>query len=112
MTVTHDTPPRHDVHRVGTVTRHGSEPSGRLAAFLLASIEWYQDQRRGALSPCRFFPSCSEYAHDAITMHGPGRGGWLAVRRLARCRPFGPSGYDPVPERVPQSGAHEEVGNV
>jgi hypothetical protein len=65
---------------------------------MLRLIRWYQDAFAGRPSPCRFFPSCSEYAHEAITVHGPGRGLVLAVRRLVRCRPFGPSGFDPVPE--------------
>lgn len=65
---------------------------------MLAAIRWYQDQRQGYPSPCRFFPSCSEYAHEAIEAHGPARGLGLTVRRLARCRPLGPSGFDPVPE--------------
>jgi putative membrane protein insertion efficiency factor len=47
---------------------------------------------------CRYAPSCSHYAHDAVLMHGPVRGGWLALRRLARCHPWGGSGFDPVPE--------------
>ncbi len=46
---------------------------------------------------CRFRPTCSEYAMDAITAHGAIRGGWLAVRRIARCHPWGGSGWDPVP---------------
>ncbi|HKV54002.1 MAG TPA: membrane protein insertion efficiency factor YidD [Candidatus Binataceae bacterium] len=47
---------------------------------------------------CRFEPSCSVYAQQAIVRHGILRGGWMALRRLARCRPLGGSGYDPVPE--------------
>ena len=48
---------------------------------------------------CRFHPSCSTYAADALRAHGLVAGAWLAVRRLARCHPFGGSGYDPVPPR-------------
>ena len=66
---------------------------------VLTAIEWYQRAAEGRPSPCRFFPSCSSYAHEAVRVHGLGRGGWLAIRRLVRCRPFGPSGFDPVPER-------------
>jgi putative membrane protein insertion efficiency factor len=47
---------------------------------------------------CRFEPTCSHYAHEAIERHGLLRGGWLAARRLSRCRPFGGRGYDPVPD--------------
>jgi putative membrane protein insertion efficiency factor len=46
---------------------------------------------------CRFLPSCSDYARDAIIQHGLVKGAWLAARRLGRCHPFGDSGYDPVP---------------
>ena len=49
---------------------------------------------RGA---CRHQPSCSEYAAQAIARHGLARGGWLALRRLGRCRPLGTAGWDPVP---------------
>lgn len=48
---------------------------------------------------CRFLPTCSEYALEALARHGAIRGSWLTLRRLARCRPGGGSGYDPVPER-------------
>ena len=50
---------------------------------------------------CRFAPSCSEYAITALTEHGAARGLWLAVARIARCHPFHPGGYDPVPTRNP-----------
>ena len=48
---------------------------------------------------CRFAPSCSEYAAEAIHGHGVMRGGWLAARRLLRCHPWGGDGFDPVPQR-------------
>jgi putative membrane protein insertion efficiency factor len=47
---------------------------------------------------CRYLPTCSEYAEDAIAKNGPWKGGWLALSRLCRCNPWGPSGYDPVPD--------------
>ncbi len=46
---------------------------------------------------CRFLPTCSDYGRDALIQHGPVKGGWLTVRRLCKCHPFGGSGYDPVP---------------
>jgi putative membrane protein insertion efficiency factor len=65
---------------------------------ILRAIEWYQVAREGRPSPCRFTPSCSEYCREAVEIHGARRGVWLGMRRLLRCRPFGPSGFDPVPE--------------
>jgi hypothetical protein len=66
---------------------------------LLALIRLYQVTLSGLMpNVCRFEPSCSRYAHEAIERHGAARGSWLAVRRLARCRPGGGRGFDPVPE--------------
>lgn len=50
------------------------------------------------LNHCRFYPSCSSYAIEAIDKHGIVKGSWLMVRRLLRCHPFNPGGYDPVPD--------------
>jgi uncharacterized protein len=70
-----------------------------MARVLLSVIRFY----RRAISPmtppsCRFMPTCSAYAEEAIERYGARRGGWLALRRLLRCHPFGGSGYDPVPD--------------
>jgi putative membrane protein insertion efficiency factor len=46
---------------------------------------------------CRFTPTCSQYATEAVLKHGPFHGGWLAIKRICRCHPWGGSGYDPVP---------------
>jgi putative membrane protein insertion efficiency factor len=51
---------------------------------------------------CRYLPSCSEYAREAVATYGLLHGSWLALRRLSRCHPFGSSGLDPVPDRVPR----------
>ncbi|MSO59735.1 MAG: membrane protein insertion efficiency factor YidD [Ilumatobacteraceae bacterium] len=68
-----------------------------MARRLSRAIGWYQQARQGRPSPCRFYPSCSSYALESLAEHGTRNGLWLATRRLLRCRPFGKSGYDPVP---------------
>jgi len=81
--------------------REGNVPMRRLARLpsqaLLGAVHIYQGMRAGRLSPCRFVPSCSEYAVEAIETHGALKGSWLTLRRLSRCRPLGGRGYDPVP---------------
>jgi len=82
---------------------HRRQESSRIQRMLLKCVAFYQAGREGRPSPCRFSPSCSEYSREALEVHGAGRGTWLTIRRLVRCRPFGPSGYDPVPEASPTS---------
>jgi putative membrane protein insertion efficiency factor len=68
----------------------------RAGAALL--IRGYQRAISPALPPsCRFTPSCSQYTLEAVERHGVVRGGWMGLRRLLRCHPFHPGGYDPVP---------------
>jgi len=67
-------------------------------SILIRAVLWYQRAMEGRPSPCRFTPSCSAYALEALEVHGTFRGICLTLRRFLRCRPFGPSGWDPVPE--------------
>ena len=69
-----------------------------MKTVLIALMRFY----RYAISPmlgrnCRFHPTCSEYAIEAVQRHGALRGGWMAAKRVGRCHPFNPGGYDPVP---------------
>jgi putative membrane protein insertion efficiency factor len=66
----------------------------------VALVRAYQGAASGRISPCRFYPSCSNYAVEAFTVHGFWRGLSLSSRRLVRCRPFGSHGVDLVPLRV------------
>ena len=84
--------------------------TGRLA---LAAVRAYQL----LLSPfaggaCRFEPTCSEYAMQAIEMHGAAVGSWLALRRLARCHPFTQAGLDPVPNSVSRASDGAAAGSA
>jgi len=79
----------------------GVNPSGRLIAWPLLGLVWLY---RTGVSPllganCRFEPSCSAYADQALREYGGFKGGWLVLKRIARCHPWGGSGYDPVPHR-------------
>jgi putative membrane protein insertion efficiency factor len=70
-----------------------------MTRLLLVVIGGYRRWISPLLAPrCRFVPSCSAYASTAVRSHGAARGSWLALRRLARCHPLHPGGYDPVPE--------------
>jgi len=66
---------------------------------LRAVFRGWQLARSGRPSPCRFTPTCSAYGIEAVEAHGALRGSLLTIRRLARCHPWGPFGFDPVPER-------------
>lgn len=80
-------------------TQDGKKRTSPFARPLLALVAVY----RYTISPllginCRFEPSCSEYAREALERYGAVKGSWLAARRVARCQPWGGSGYDPLPD--------------
>lgn len=76
---------------------------------LRALVRAYQTVRAGRPSPCRYLPTCSTYALEALEVHGAARGSWLAVRRICRCHPWGGHGWDPVPEPTPSGAAPRPV---
>jgi putative membrane protein insertion efficiency factor len=108
VTTTHDT----DDHATPAPARR----AGPVARVLLVPVNFYRRWISPVLPPsCRFEPSCSAYAVEALSTHGALRGSWLTVRRLLRCGPWHPGGYDPVPPRSAQgstvrsaSSANEE----
>ena len=69
-----------------------------MTRLLMGLIRLYQATiSRLVPSSCRFYPSCSQYGYEAIQKYGALRGSWMAVKRIGRCHPFHPGGYDPVP---------------
>ena len=78
--------------------------------FLFILIRAYQIGIGPLLGPrCRFYPSCSQYALEAITRHGSLRGSWLALKRLARCHPLSGGGFDPVPASCPVCSSQDRA---
>lgn len=108
MKATAARPPRKGLPRNGpspvglsAVIRHGAflpraVMRGAIRLYQLTLSAWLGRQ-------CRFGPSCSEYAMEAVERHGALAGGWLAIKRVCRCHPWGGSGYDPVPDSVATS---------
>lgn len=83
-----------------TACTHEAHPHlGPVARVEHLAVRGYRRLTDGRPSPCRFVPSCSTYALEALEVHGAGRGTWLTLRRLGRCHPWGGSGFDPVPDR-------------
>ncbi|RMG67834.1 MAG: membrane protein insertion efficiency factor YidD [Calditrichaeota bacterium] len=71
--------------------------------LLIFLVRFYQIAFSGLFPPsCRFYPTCSQYALEALQEHGAIKGGWLSIKRIARCHPFHPGGVDPVPKRSKQ----------
>jgi uncharacterized protein len=71
-----------------------------LKALALGAIRFYQKRISPGLPPsCRFTPTCSHYTYEAIEVYGVLRGTWMGMKRIARCNPFNPGGYDPVPPK-------------
>ncbi len=74
------------------------QPHGALTRLFVSMVRFYQRNISPLKPPvCRFAPSCSEYTRQAIVRYGAFKGTWMGMRRLSRCHPFHPGGYDPVP---------------
>ena len=86
-------------------------PSGLMRSLVRLGVKTYQRTLSPLLSclagpagGCRFDPTCSDYFLQAVEKHGVWRGGWLGLKRIGRCHPWGGQGHDPVPERIGQNG--------
>lgn len=111
MSLTHDT----EAARAPRDERPADPRPSLFARVLLVPVNFYRKWISPVLPPsCRFEPSCSAYAVEALTTHGALRGTWLTVRRLLRCGPWHPGGFDPVPPRsAPRQDVHpDEPGAV
>jgi len=87
----------------GRAARAGRSTAARLVIAPLRAYQRYISPMR--LPTCRYQPTCSAYAVEALEVHGALRGGWLALRRLLRCHPWHAGGHDPVPPAVGRPGA-------
>jgi putative membrane protein insertion efficiency factor len=88
-----------------------TRPAFRVASVLIAPIRFYQLYISPTRPPtCRYYPTCSAYAVEALQLHGAVRGSYLAIRRLLRCHPFHKGGADPVPEPRRSAAARERGG--
>lgn len=88
------------ISSIHSLARGVSSLVGGLLRLLLVVYQWVLSPVLHMLAPgcgCRFYPTCSQYAREALTEHGPLKGCWLIMRRLGRCHPLGGHGFDPVP---------------
>jgi uncharacterized protein len=93
--------------------RPGAEGLSRTARVLLMALRVYQTFFSALMhSACKFYPSCSQYAVEALQLHGARRGSWLALRRLSRCHPFTRGGVDLVPDAESFRGNAKELAET
>ena len=81
----------------GVLAPGAAAPRSLTARALVWLVQIYQGMPRARPPVCRYQPTCSHYALGAVERHGARRGGWLALKRIGRCHPWGGSGWDPVP---------------